>query len=79
MKIMAAARKEFQPSDEPFRKESLDINRIMMPMTGLVRLNTLRHGIKDNSTTGRLTSLYESNHPDLVVMRDMLNALIDIL
>lgn len=76
---MAAAWKVFNPSDDIFRKDSVDIKRIIMPLTGLVRLYSLKHAIRANSTICRLTGLYESNHLDLTFMRDMLNALKDLM
>lgn len=76
---MAAAWKEFNPSDDVFKKDSADIKKILMPLTGLVRLYSLKHSIKANSTTCRLTGLYENNHLDLAFMRDLLTALKDLL
>lgn len=76
---MAAAWKVFKPSDDIFTKDSVDIKKIMMPLTGLVRLYSLKHAIKANSTSCRLTEMFESKHLDLVFMRDMLNALKDLM
>ncbi len=76
---MAAVWKEFNPSDDIFRRDSIDIKRIMMPLTGLVRLYSLKHAVRVNSTTCRLTGLYESKHLDLAFVRDMLNSLKDLM
>jgi PAS domain-containing protein len=76
---MAAAWKEFNPSHDILRRESVDTKRILMSLTGLVRLYSLKYGIRANSTSGRLAGLYEGKCFDLPVIRDLLNAMKDLM
>jgi PAS domain-containing protein len=75
---MAAAWKDHNPSPELSEAKKTDIKRILMPLTGLIRLYTLKHGIISHSTSTRLISLYTGGHFDRSLLRDSLKALRDL-
>jgi CBS domain-containing protein len=75
---MAAAWKDYNPSPELAEAEKTDIKRILMPLTGLIRLYTLKHGIRAHSTSSRLIELHKTSHFDTTLMRESLKALRDL-
>jgi PAS domain S-box-containing protein len=72
---LASALKHFQPS--PIREGSgiTDIKRIMMPLTGLIRMYTLKYGINEYSTTARILALHNGEFFDSGMLRETMKSL----
>ena len=72
---LASALKHFQPAAIREGSGITDIKRILMPLTGLVRLYTLKHGIHAYSTTARILALHKGEYFDSVILRETLRSL----
>jgi signal-transduction protein with cAMP-binding, CBS, and nucleotidyltransferase domain len=72
---LVSALKHFQPSAVRDGSGVTDIKRIMMPLTGLIRLYTLKHGINAYSTTSRILALHSGEHFDSGILRETLKSL----
>ncbi len=72
---LTLALKQFQPS--PIREGAgmTDIKRILMPLTGLIRMYSLKYGISAHSTTARILELHEGGYFDTVILRETLRSL----
>lgn len=66
--------KVFQPSAASLLSDTVEIKKLIMPLTGMVRLYALRHGIEALSTAGRLRVLYNGGHIDLKTMVSLIRA-----
>jgi signal-transduction protein with cAMP-binding, CBS, and nucleotidyltransferase domain/PAS domain-containing protein len=71
---MALAWKQFMPSASLISSESTNIKKLLMPLTGLIRLYALKHGLSCVSTPERITELYSGKYLDLLLLRKMLEA-----
>ena len=72
---LASALKHFQPAAIREGSGKTDIKRIMLPLTGLIRMYTLKHGISAYSTTARILALHNSEYFDSGILRDTLRSL----
>jgi PAS domain-containing protein len=66
---MVSALKTFSPSLNKVGTGSTDIKKILMPLTGIVRLYALKHGIEGFSTMERIAMLHGKNHLDPGLLR----------
>jgi PAS domain-containing protein len=66
---MVTALKTFSPSLNKAQAGNTDIKKILMPLTGIVRLYALKHGIEGFSTMERIAMLQSKNHLDPGLMR----------
>lgn len=75
---MSLAWKQFAPSASLLNEEKTDIKRVIMPLTGIIRLYALKHGLNSLSTTDRILELYEGNHIDHKLLLSTLRAWKDL-
>jgi len=75
---MASALKVLKPSAGNLESEKTDIKKLMMPLTGTIRLYSLKHGINAYSTTARIIALHEAGHLNLTFFRDLIRAWRDL-
>lgn len=66
--------KPFQPSASSIAYAKVDLKRLIMPLTGMVRLYALKYGTDALSTTERLRILYRDGHIDYRLMSSLLRA-----
>lgn len=71
---MATAWKPFTPSLHNTTDGRTDIKRILMPLTGIIRLYSLRYAITGYSTIERIIQLQSGNHIDVQFLRDTIQA-----
>jgi signal-transduction protein with cAMP-binding, CBS, and nucleotidyltransferase domain len=69
---MAAAWKPFSPDRQHIGKNSINLKKLQMPLTGMVRLYAMRHSIGDPGTVGKCIGLFKSG----VLTREMLTGII---
>jgi PAS domain-containing protein len=69
---MAVAWKPFQPGRQFQSGNSVNLKKIQMPLTGLVRLYAMRHGISETTTIEKCMGLYRKG----VIQADMLTGII---
>lgn len=75
---MTAALKEFNPSQSLLAENAVDMKRLIMPLTGIIRMYALRHGLEGLSTTDRIMGLHEGNHISRPLLLDALRAWNDL-
>jgi signal-transduction protein with cAMP-binding, CBS, and nucleotidyltransferase domain len=75
---MTAGWKEFNPSVKDIDKKKTDIKRILMPLTGIIRLYALREGITSFSSIDRILELYEADRIDARLLHDAIRAWKDL-
>lgn len=75
---MSSALKEFNPSQSLLTDSVADIKRLIMPLTGIIRMYALRHGLDELPTTERIMGLYEGNHISHTLLLDALRAWNDL-
>lgn len=75
---MALAWKQFAPSVSLLNEGKTDIKRVIMPLTGIIRLYALKHGLDSLSTTDRIMELYEGDHIDHKLLLGTLRAWKDL-
>jgi len=75
---MALAWKQFMPSASLISSGNTNIKKLLMPLTGLIRLYALKHGLSCVSTPERIMELYSGNHLDLMLLRKILEAWKDL-
>jgi len=75
---MALAWKQFNPSPALLSSGRTDIKKILMPLTGIIRLYALKHGIEGLSTPDRIIELYSGNFLDHKILRETLKAWKDL-
>jgi PAS domain-containing protein len=66
---MASALKTFSVSLNKAGTGKIDIKKILLPLTGIVRLYALKHGIDGFSTIERIAMLHSNNHLDPGMLR----------
>ncbi|MDF1559714.1 MAG: DUF294 nucleotidyltransferase-like domain-containing protein [Bacteroidales bacterium] len=59
---MSTALRQFNPSHSVIAEETTDIKRLLMALTGVIRLYALRHGLDSHSTVDRILGLHDGNH-----------------
>lgn len=75
---MAAAWKQFTPLINIRSDKKTDIKRLIMPLTGIVRLYALRFGINGHSTIERIFGLHSGKFQDQNLLRDLIRAWKDL-
>jgi signal-transduction protein with cAMP-binding, CBS, and nucleotidyltransferase domain/PAS domain-containing protein len=75
---MALAWKQFDPSSALLLSGKTDIKKILMPLTGIIRLYALKHGLEGLSTPDRIMELYSGNFLDHQILRETLKAWKDL-
>ena len=75
---MSAALKEFNPSQSLLTDNVTDMKRLIMPLTGVIRMYALKHGLDGLSTTERIMGLYKGNHISRDILLDALRAWTDL-
>ncbi len=68
------ALKTFAPSKSLLSSDKSDIKKILLPLTGVIRLYALRHQLKALSTPERIIELYSVNTFDINLLKDALRA-----
>ncbi len=75
---MAAAWKRFAPLTNIRTDKATDIKKLIMPLTGIVRLYSLRSGINASTTIERIIGLYSLESLDSILLRDLIRAWKDL-
>ena len=75
---MALAWKQFVPSVKIKIHKMTDIKKVIMPLTGVIRLYALKHCIEGYSTIERIIGLYSGKHIDNYLLRDSIRAWKDL-
>jgi len=75
---MSSALKELNPSQSLLTESATDIKRLIMPLTGIIRMYALRYGLEGLSTTDRIMGLHEGNHIGQSLLLDALRAWNDL-
>jgi len=75
---MAIAWKQFNPSVSLLSGETLDIKKLLMPITGIVRLYALKYGINGFSTLERILELHAGKYMDYHLLRETIRAWKDL-
>ena len=75
---MSSALKNFSPSQSLLTESPTDIKRLIMPLTGIIRLYALRHGLKGLSTVDRILELHEGKHISNTLLLDALQTWKDL-
>jgi len=75
---MTDAWKQFNPSHMLSSSGKTDMKRLLMPLTGIIRLYAIRHRIKGLSTAERIIDLYKGGNIDNNILRDSLAAWKDL-
>ncbi|MFN2313769.1 MAG: cache domain-containing protein [Bacteroidales bacterium] len=75
---MSMALKQFNPSPSVLTEETTDIKRLLMPLTGVIRLYALNHGLEGLSTIDRILELHAGKHISPELLRDALRAWKDL-
>jgi signal-transduction protein with cAMP-binding, CBS, and nucleotidyltransferase domain/PAS domain-containing protein len=75
---MVVAWKQFNPSVSLLSGETLDIKKLLMPITGIVRLYALKYGINGFSTLERILELHAGKHLDYHLLRETIRAWKDL-
>lgn len=75
---MSMALKQFNPSHSVLSDETTDIKRILMPLTGVIRLYALKYGLDGLSTVDRILELHAGKHISPELLRNALRAWKDL-
>jgi signal-transduction protein with cAMP-binding, CBS, and nucleotidyltransferase domain/PAS domain-containing protein len=75
---MSLAWKQFAPSQSMLAEEKTDIKRILMPLTGIIRLYALKHGLDSLPTLDRILDLHRGKHIDGKLLLNTLRAWKDL-
>jgi signal-transduction protein with cAMP-binding, CBS, and nucleotidyltransferase domain/PAS domain-containing protein len=75
---IALAWKQFMPSASLISSGNTNIKKLLMPLTGLIRLYALKNGLAGISTPERITELYSDNQLDTQLLRKILEAWKDL-
>ena len=75
---LSMALKQFNPSHSILSEETTDIKRILMPLTGVIRLYALKYGLEGLSTADRILELHAGKHISPELLRDVLRAWKDL-
>jgi signal-transduction protein with cAMP-binding, CBS, and nucleotidyltransferase domain/PAS domain-containing protein len=75
---MANAWKQFNPSMSVPADGKSDIKKLLMPLTGIIRLYALKHGIKSLSTIERILDLHSGKYLDSGLLFESMRAWKDL-
>ena len=75
---MAVAWKPFTPSLHNTSDGKTDLKKILMPLTGIIRLYSLRYAITGYSSIERIIQLHSGNHIDEQLLRNTIQAWNDL-
>ena len=75
---MASAWKQFRSSVNIKSDKKADIKKLIMPLTGIIRLYALKYGIDGFSTIERIIELYSGKLIDYTLLRGSINAWKDL-
>jgi signal-transduction protein with cAMP-binding, CBS, and nucleotidyltransferase domain len=75
---MATAWMPFNPSISQLSSGSTDLKKILMPLTGIIRLYSLKYGVNKFSTIDRILDLYSGKIIDHTMLRESIKAWKDI-
>ena len=75
---MASGWKQFDPSARDLERKKTDIKKLIMPVTGIIRLYALKEGISAFSTTERIVELHSGGSLDHRLLYDTLTAWKDL-
>jgi CBS domain-containing protein len=75
---MSMALKQFNPAHSVLSEDTTDIKRLLMPLTGVIRLYALKHGLDGLSTMDRILELHAGKHISPELLRDSLRAWKDL-
>jgi len=75
---MTSAWKQYNPSPNILSGGKTDIKKILMPLTGIIRLYALKRGINGLSTIDRALELYSAGHLDYGLITESLRAWKDL-
>ena len=76
---MASGWKQFNPSIRDLERKKTDIKKLIMPVTGIIRLYALKEGISDFSTIDRIIELYSTEKYDHRLLYDTITAWKDLM
>jgi signal-transduction protein with cAMP-binding, CBS, and nucleotidyltransferase domain len=68
----------FNPSMSQLSSGSTDLKKILIPLTGIIRLYSLKHGVNKFSTIERVIELYSGKNIDHTMLRETIKAWKDI-
>ncbi len=71
---MTNALQPFNPSTNLLSSDQVDVKKILLPLTGVIRLYALKYLIKALSTPERIVELYSIKKFDINLLRDALKA-----
>ena len=75
---MSTALRQFNPSHSVLTEETTDIKRLLMALTGAIRLYALKYGLEGHSTVDRILGLYDGNHISHKLLRRTVRAWKDL-
>jgi len=75
---MASAWEQFMPSLHNSAEGNTDIKKILMPLTGIIRLYSLRYAIVGYSSIERIIELYARHYLDEKILRDIIKSWKDL-
>ncbi len=75
---LSAALKPFNPTVTNLSGKKTDIKKLLIPLTGIVRLYTLRNGIDSFPTIERLLALYSEGSLDFRILNESIRAWKDL-
>jgi CBS domain-containing protein len=70
--------KQFNPSIRDLSGETMDIKKLLLPLTGIIRLYALKYGTDGYSTIERILALHEGKYMDAHLLREALKAWKDL-
>lgn len=76
---MTAAWKRYIPSADLMKRDATDIKKILMPLTGLVRLYSLKYGVSEKPTQLRIARLFEHKCFDPEMLRNLIKTWKDLM
>ena len=75
---MSSALRQFNPSHSVLSEETTDVKRLLMALTGAIRLYALKHGLEGHSTVDRILGLHDGNHITHELLRRTVRAWKDL-
>lgn len=75
---MSSSLRQFNPLHSVLSEETTDIKRLLMALTGVIRLYALKHGLDSHSTVDRILGLYDGRHISHDLLRRALRAWKDL-
>lgn len=75
---MAASISPFNPSGKALNENKTDIKKLLLPLTAIIRLYSLRYGINGYSTIERIIEIYSAGKIDHKLLRDSIRAWKDL-